>query len=109
MTQFAAEDLDAHRDSIKKSLDEITNDIAIQVRDARLGSIPIYLTVPASGDAVAPIATPLDDMPDGVWDRVMEIVCRVIKQQISSGKLHSRALTCAAINTAMTSANVTAE
>ena len=106
MPQITAS-INAQRESIRNTLNEITNDIAMELRDADLSSIPVYLVVPNSGDAIATAATPLDPSEDE-WSRVMEIACRVIAQKIGSGKLSSRGLTCAAINTAIISADVTA-
>jgi hypothetical protein len=51
--------LDAQREIIRLSLDAITDDIGIALRDADL-KFPIFITVPASGDAVETLATPLD-------------------------------------------------
>ena len=100
--------LDTQRETIRQSLDAISKDIVMQMRDAGLGSIPVYLVVPNSGDAWATAATPLDP-PDHDWSRVLEIVCRVIQQKIGSGKLRSRKLVCTAINTSLTSADLTSE
>jgi hypothetical protein len=98
---------DAQRETIRKSLKEITNDIGMALRDAGL-MFPIYLVVPNSGDAIVSVVTSLDPSDDD-WSRAMEIVCSVIQEKIGSGKLHGRALTCAAINTPMISAYVTAD
>jgi hypothetical protein len=107
MPQITAS-IDAQRESIRETLNEITNDIAMELRDADLGSIPVYLVVPNSGDAIATAATPLDPSEDE-WSQVLEIACRVIQRRIGSGKPRSRELACTAINTAITSADVTSE
>ena len=109
MPQITPDDLEHQRDSIRGSLNEINNDIAVEMRDAGFGGIPVYLVIPNSGAALATLATPLDDVPDGEWSQVLEIACRVIQRRISSGKLGSRELTCTAINTAITSADITSE
>ena len=51
--------LDAQRDIIRQSLDAITNDIGMAMRDVGL-TFPLYITVRNSGDALVTIATPLD-------------------------------------------------
>jgi hypothetical protein len=66
MPQVSADRLDAHRENVKKSLDEITNDIGMALRDAGL-MLPVFITVPASGNALATIATPLGN--SHVWLR----------------------------------------
>ena len=42
--------LDAQRDIIRQSLDQITNDIGMAMRDVGL-TFPVYITVRNSGDA----------------------------------------------------------
>ena len=109
MAQIIPDDLELQRDSIRDSLNEINNDIAMEMRDAGFGGIPVYLVIPNSGAAIATLATPLDNVPHGEWSQVLEIACRVIQRRIGSGKLGSRELACTAINTAITSADVTFE
>ena len=65
--------LDAQRDVIRQSLNEITNDIGMAMRDVGL-TFPLYVTVRNSGDALVTIATPLDPS-DTDWRRAREIVC----------------------------------
>ena len=107
MPPITPDDLELQRDSIRGSLNEINNDIAMEMRDAGFGGIAVYLVIPNSGAAIATLATPLDDAPDGEWSQVLEIAYRVIQRRIGSGKLGSRALACTAINTAITSADIT--
>ena len=109
MPQITPDDLELQRDGIRGSVNEINNDIAMEMRDAGFGGIPVYLAIPNSGAALATLATPLDDVPDGEWPQVLEIACRVIQKRIGSGKLGSRELACTAINTAITSADITSE
>ena len=109
MPQITPDDLELQRDSIRGSLNEINNDIAMEMRDAGFGGIPVYLVIPNSGAALATLATPLDDMPNGEWSQVLEIACREIQRRIGSGKLCSREFACTAINTAVTSADITSE
>ena len=51
--------LDAQRDIIRESLNEIATDIGMAMRDEGL-HFPVYITVRNSGDSLATIATPLD-------------------------------------------------
>ena len=57
-TQFA-DHLYSQRETIRESLDAIANDIGMAMRDVGL-RFPVYITVRASGDSLATIATPLD-------------------------------------------------
>ena len=108
MPQIITDDPNPQRESIRGSLDAITNDIGMAMRDAGLGHIPIYFVIPNSGDALASLATPLDPS-EADWSRILEIAFQVIQKKIGCGNLRGRPLACTAINTAMTSADVTAE
>ena len=55
--------LDTQRDIIRQSLDAITNDIGMAMRDVGL-TFPLYITVRNSGDALVTIATPFDPSDD---------------------------------------------
>jgi hypothetical protein len=100
--------LDDQRESIKGSLNEITNDIGMAMRDAGLGSIPIYMVIPKSGDALASLATPVNPSEEE-WSCIMDIAFKVIQEKIGCGELCSRALSCAAVNEPMVVADVKAE
>jgi hypothetical protein len=100
--------MDAQRDKVRKSLDEITNEIGMALRDAGL-TFPIYITVPTSGNSLAMTATPLDPS-DADWEQARIIVNEIIEKTIGCGKLRARELTCAVANAApMTAADLTAE
>ena len=43
MPQITPDDLELQRDSIRGSLNEINNDIAMEMRDAGFGRVPVYL------------------------------------------------------------------
>jgi hypothetical protein len=83
------EDFDPDREMIRQSLDAISSDIGMAMRDAGLGGIPTYVVIPNSGFAIATVMTPLDPTEE-VWARIMEIACRVIQEKIGSGRLHTR-------------------
>jgi hypothetical protein len=83
------EDFDPDREMIRQSLDAISTDIGMAMRDSGLGAIPTYVVIPNSGNAVATVMTPLDPTEE-VWARIMEIACRVIQEKIGSGRLHTR-------------------
>jgi len=100
--------LDAYRENIRKSLNEITNDIGMALRDTGL-MLPIFITVPTSGNALAMTATPLDPS-DQDWEQARIIVNGIIEKKLGCGKLRSRELTCAVANAApMAAADVIAE
>jgi hypothetical protein len=92
----ADDKLDAQREIIRQSLNEIANDIGMAMRDVGL-RFPVFLTVRDNGDALATIATPLDPSDDD-WSRASEIVCQIIERKIGGGRLRSRALPCAVAN-----------
>ena len=101
------EDSDPNRDLIRQSLDTIANDVRMAMRDAGLGSIPTYIVIPNSGDAIATVMTPLDDVSDDVWALVMEIACRVIQEKIGGGKLRTHEMAWTMANEPDGAADVT--
>ena len=60
--------LDARRDIIRQSINEIANDIGMAMRDVGL-TFPLYIAVRNSGDALVTIATPLDPSDERVAAR----------------------------------------
>ena len=59
--QSTADRLDAQRDIIRKSINEIANDIGMAMRDVGL-TFPLYITVRNSGNSLVTIMTPLDSI-----------------------------------------------
>ena len=88
--------LDAQRDIIRQSLDEVANDIGMAMRDVGL-TFPLYITVRNSGDALVTIATPLDPS-DAEWQRASAIVCRTLEERVGCDRLRGRELACAIAN-----------
>jgi hypothetical protein len=101
------EDCDPDREMIRQSLDAISADIGVAMRDAGLGAIPTYVVIPNSGNAVATVMTPLDPTEE-IWARIMEIACRVIQEKIGSGRLHTRDMAWTMANEPTGVADVTA-
>ena len=100
--------LDAQRDFIRQSLDAITNDIGMAMRDVGL-TFPLYITVRNSGDALVTIATPLDPS-DADWQRASAIVCRTLEERVGCDRLRGRELACAIVNEgAINAADVTGD
>jgi hypothetical protein len=97
--------LDTQRERIRDSLDAISNDLAMEMRDAGFGSIPIYIVVPQTGDALAALVTPLDPSDEN-WSLNLQIAYRVIQEKIGCGKIWSRALACAMVNGPIAAAEV---
>jgi hypothetical protein len=97
--------IDAQRDIIRQSLNEIANDVGMMLRDAGL-TCPVFLTVPNSGNSLATVATPIDP-PDEDWSRVIAIVSQIIEERLGTGKLRARELRCAMANAQMSAADVT--
>ena len=99
--------LDAQRDFIRQSLDAITNDIGMAMRDVGL-TFPLYIIVRNSGDALVTIATPLDPS-DTDWQRASAIVCRTLEERVGCDRLRGQELACAIANAgAINAADVTA-
>jgi hypothetical protein len=95
-------DIESQRDTIRRSLSEIMNDIGMAMRDAGL-HFPVFMTVRDHGDSLATIATPVDPSEDD-WERASVIACQVIGQKIGDRKLRHRELLCAVANAAPMSA-----
>jgi len=105
--QSTADRLDAQRDIIRKSINEIANDIGMAMRDVGL-TFPLYITVRNSGNSLVTIMTPLDPS-DADWQRAREIVCGTLEERIGCGRLGGRELACAIANAgAINAADVTA-
>ena len=99
-------DLDAQRETIRRSLNEIANDIGMAMRDVGL-HFPVFMTVRDSGDSLATIAAPLNPSNND-WERATAIVRQIIGQKIGDRKIRSRELFCAVANAApMSAAEVT--
>ena len=88
--------LDAQRDIIRQSLNEIVNDIGMAMRDVGL-TFPVYITVRNSGDALVTIATPLDPS-DADWQQASAIVCRTLEERVGCDRLRGQELACAIAN-----------
>jgi hypothetical protein len=101
--ELSPERLEAHREIIRASLDEIVADVGTEMRGIGL-QYPIFMTVPHSGD---PIATPLDPSDDD-WSKMSAIACRVVGRRLGI-RLHDKTLPCAMANAAMAAADLTAD
>ncbi len=71
--------LDAQREIIRASLNEIASNIGMMMRDAGL-HFPVYITVRDIGDSLATIATPVDPSDDD-WQHASDIVCRIMEDR----------------------------
>ncbi len=98
------ERLEAEREIIRQSLDEIATEVGTALRDAGM-NCPIYLAVPNSGDAITTIATPIDP-PDEDWSHISAVVCQIIGKRLGGIRLRGRDLRCAMTNAAMVAADV---
>ena len=103
-----AGDPEAQRTAIKSLLNDIAAEVGDAIRNARL-DFPVYLTVPNSGDALATIACPLDNLSDEEWSQASEIVCKVIGKRLGGMRLRGRPLVCAAANPTVAAAEVAVE
>jgi hypothetical protein len=94
---------EAKRKVIRRSLDEITDEVAPKMRDNNL-HCSVNIVVP-SRHSLATIAGPRD-LPTEVWSRVSEIVCEVIGQKLGRGGLRGRPLARATAAAKITTADV---
>ena len=74
--------LDAQRDIIRHSINEIANDIGMAMRDVGL-TFPVYITVRNSGDALVTIATPLDPS-DEHWQQARKSSVGPLKKGLAA-------------------------
>jgi hypothetical protein len=86
------ERLEPERAIIRRSLNEIAQELGKALRDAGL-NYPVRLVVPHAGDAVALIAFLLDP-PDSKLSQISEILCRIIGGRLGGIVLRSRELPC---------------
>jgi hypothetical protein len=100
--------IDAQREIIRQSLDEIANDVGMAMRDVGL-TFPVYMTVRNSGDALVTIATTLDPSTAD-WQQASAIVCRILEEKLGCGRLRGQELPCAIANAGViNAADVTAD
>jgi hypothetical protein len=99
--------LEEQRELIRQLLDAIANDIGMAMRDAGL-DFPIFLTVPASGSALATVGCPLDPS-DEDWSCASAIACHAISNKIGGPRLRGRPLPCAMVKSQMATADSTNE
>jgi hypothetical protein len=79
LNEPSTDKLIAVREKMRQSINEITAELNSALVKAEL-AYPVYLCVPASGDALATIACPLD--PDEQsWNEIVEIVCRIVEKK----------------------------
>ena len=98
-----ADDIDAQRAILTKSIDDIASEIGIALKDADI-HFPVYISVRSSGESLATIATPVDPS-DADWNRATAIVCQVLGRRAGCERLVSRPLICAVANAARISAS----
>jgi hypothetical protein len=96
--------LEAHRETIKNSLNKIASEVHTALVKAGL-AYPIYISIPSNGFAYATFACPVDPT-DSEWDRITAIVVDVIGKRIGVDRLVSHSLSCAMAGTTMGSAEV---
>jgi hypothetical protein len=72
--------LEAGRECIRASLDEIVTDLRTALRDSGL-SYSVDVRVPHSGDSIATLVTPADP-PQDDWDKVVAIFLTIIGDRL---------------------------
>ena len=100
----AEQRVEAYREVIRLSLDEIAVEVEAALRDANL-HIPIYLVLPNTGSSIVNVATLLDP-PDLDWSHAAAIVCRLLGAKLGGIQLSSRSLQCWVANAKLDAAEV---
>jgi hypothetical protein len=100
------DDLETLRSVIRQSLAEITNEVGIAMRDAKL-SFPIGITTPSSGLAIVTVVTPIDPSEDD-WSHATTIIREIVAKKLGGIRLSSHSLPCAMVNATMSGAEITA-
>jgi hypothetical protein len=98
-------ELETQRSIIRRSLDEIANELGIAMRAANM-TYSIGLAVPISGEALVTMVTPVDPSDDD-WSRATAIVRQIVAKRLGGIRLRSRPLTCAMANAPMNAAEIT--
>jgi hypothetical protein len=99
--------IESKREIIRDCLNEIIVVVESRLRAAGLSST-IFLTVPNSGASIVTMATPLDPSDD-LWAHIVEIVCETVSERLGGLKLRTKDTICAAANTKMGAADLTAD
>jgi hypothetical protein len=99
--------IEGKREIIRQALDDIAQEVGKRLREACL-DVPVFLTIPSSGNAIVTMATPLDPQEE-VWASVTAIVRRVVSDRLDGMLLQSHAAPCAMAGTAMSAADLTGD
>jgi hypothetical protein len=83
----------AYRARARNLLPQITQDVKQALDEASI-EMGVFITIPATGDAVATFGT-LADPPDEVWARVSEIVCSIVRRSVGLTRTRCREVVCA--------------
>lgn len=89
------------------NLGEIVREVGTRMQDAGL-CVPVFLTVPNSGQAILTMGTPADPSLED-WYRITKIVCTTVSGRLAGARLRSRTLPCAMVNATMSAADVIAD
>jgi hypothetical protein len=99
--------VDAERQIIRENLDIIAKEVENKLRAAGL-SVPVFLTVPNSGNAIATMATPADPQDD-LWVKVEGIVIEAVSARLNGARLRSQEMPCAMAAATMSAADLIAD
>ena len=97
--------LEAQRELVRKSLNEITAQLNTALVQAGL-AYPVYMCVPTTGNSLLTFACPLDPSDDD-WRKMGQIACEIVGKKVSTRRLITRSLACAMAGTAMGAAELT--
>jgi hypothetical protein len=100
------DDIETLKSIIRKSLEEIANDIGVAMRDAHL-NFPVGLTTPSSGSSIVTMVTPVDPSDDD-WSHATSIIRGIVAKKLGGIRLCSHSLPCAMVNATTGGAEITA-
>jgi hypothetical protein len=89
IAEFQAE----RRQNVVLALDQIAAEVSVALSGAKI-DVRVFLTVPSSGPILT-FATPLDP-DDTTWDRVSDIVNRIVSRAVGVDELACKEAPCAA-------------
>jgi hypothetical protein len=105
---LTGDNLDAQREVIRQSLDTMSAEMGIALKEAHL-NFPLGLTIPSSGNAIVTMITPSDGISDEDWSYAGAIVCHIVSKKLGGIRLQSRSLICTMVHAPMSALDVTAD
>ena len=87
------DEVTAHRAKAKTELDQIVQQVRQALTEQGIDT-PLFFLIPNSGDSILAFGTP-GDPDDPLWNRVGEVVSRVVRQTVGLDRVRCRPVACA--------------